>query len=101
MAFALPRAGGAVLVERFVQEETSGADARYAASQRRDISSVSDQLPWRRSTRCSANSCVEVASLPGGEMAVRDGKSATSPVLIFSAEEWTSFVSGVKAGEFG
>lgn len=60
------------------------------------------QLHWQRSSFCSANSCVEVASLPNGGMAVRDGKaSEVSPVLIFTAEEWTSFLSGVRAGEFG
>jgi hypothetical protein len=59
-------------------------------------------LAWRRSTWCSTQSCVEVADLPDGSVAVRDSKSAESGVaLIFSTDEWTSFVSGVKAGEFG
>jgi hypothetical protein len=58
-------------------------------------------LVWRKS--CSAHgSCVEVANLPIGDVAVRDGKTpGTSPVLVFSEDEWRSFVAGVKAGYFG
>ena len=63
---------------------------------------VAASMSWRRSSRCSASSCVEVAGLPGGSVAVRDGKSPDrTPVLIFSPDEWESFISGVKAGEFG
>jgi hypothetical protein len=40
--------------------------------------------------------------MPDGGVAVRDGKSPdVTPVLMFSADEWTAFISGVKAGEFG
>jgi Domain of unknown function (DUF397) len=86
-----------------VQKEISGAQARLAAPR---LGSAQDlaaaHLPWQRSTFCSANSCVEVASLPDGGTAVRDSKArGFSPVLVFTAQEWTSFVSGVKAGEFG
>jgi hypothetical protein len=56
---------------------------------------------WVRSSRCGgAGSCVEIADL-GAHVAVRDGKRPeSSPVLIFSDEEWLSFISGVKAGDF-
>jgi hypothetical protein len=58
-------------------------------------------LIWRRSTRCSTNSCVEVADLADGGVAIRDGKSgASSPILVFGGEEWRTFVADVKAGEF-
>lgn len=60
------------------------------------------QLTWRRSSSCSQDSCVEVADFPDGGVAVRDGKEPTSsPVLVFTAQEWEAFVVGVKAGEFG
>ena len=63
---------------------------------------IGQPIAWRRSSRCSTNSCVEVADLPGGSVAVRDSKaSGQSPVLIFETQEWQSFISGVKAGEFG
>jgi hypothetical protein len=56
---------------------------------------------WRRSTKCSTNSCVEVRDLPEGGKAVRDSKAGLrSPVLRFTAEEWSAFAQGVKAGEF-
>ena len=56
---------------------------------------------WRRSTKCSTNSCVEVRDLPEGGKALRDSKAgATGPVLLFTAEEWSAFAWGVKAGEF-
>jgi predicted secreted Zn-dependent protease len=58
-------------------------------------------LRWRRSTRCSTNSCVEVADLADGGAAIRDTKAgADGPILVFSGEEWRAFVAGVKAGEF-
>ena len=57
-------------------------------------------LVWR-SAQCSTNSCVEVADLAAGRVAVRDGKSGdNSSVLVFSGDEWRAFVAGVKAGEF-
>jgi hypothetical protein len=64
---------------------------------------VIDEIPyqWRRSAKCSTNSCVEVSDLPEREKAVRDGKSGgSSPVLRFTAEEWSAFTRAVKAGEF-
>jgi hypothetical protein len=86
-----------------VHKETSGAAARLTASRlgsAKDLATA--QLRWQRSSFCSANSCVEVASLPDGGTAVRDGKaSGISPVLVFTTEEWTAFLSGVRAGEFG
>jgi len=57
-------------------------------------------MAWRRSTRCSTNSCLEVADLPEGGVAIRDSKQPTS-VLFFSAQEWRAFLSGVYAREFG
>ena len=58
-------------------------------------------LSWR-SARCSTQSCVEVAELPEGGMAVRDGKLQDgSAVLVFTADEWRAFVAGVKLGDFG
>jgi Domain of unknown function (DUF397) len=58
------------------------------------------ELEWSRG--CGPHgSCVEIARLPGGQTAIRDGKAGdTGAVLLFSAEEWQSFTAGVKAGEF-
>jgi hypothetical protein len=86
-----------------VHEVTSGADAWLGASQQGSTDNLlTAQLPWQRSSLCSAGSCVEVASLPGGQTALRDSKAGESgAILVFSADEWASFVGGVRAGEFG
>ena len=38
--------------------------------------------------------------LPSGDVHVRDSKNTNVEPLRFSAEEWSDFVLGVKAGEF-
>jgi hypothetical protein len=40
-----------------------------------------------------------VANVPAA-IAVRDSKNPTGPVLIFSTDDWESFVVGAKDGEF-
>lgn len=74
-----------------------------AASHRRAVLSLrTSSIAWRRSSWCSTQSCVEVADLPDGGVAVRDSKlPADAAVLVFGTDEWNSFISGVKAGEFG
>ena len=54
---------------------------------------------WRTSTLCDLNGCVEVALLDD-QVAVRDSKDKSGPVLRFTAPEWTAFLGGVRAGEF-
>ncbi|KAB1934573.1 DUF397 domain-containing protein [Micromonospora sp. ALFpr18c] len=50
---------------------------------------------WRTSTRSSGNgNCVEVATVHG-QVAVRDSKDRSGPVLAFAASSWRSFVHGV------
>lgn len=57
---------------------------------------------WKSSQYCAGGSCVEVCQMANGHFAIRDGKDRySSPVLVFTAEEWLAFLSGVKAGEFG
>jgi hypothetical protein len=58
-----------------------------------------EQPVYRRSSFC-AGSCVEVAALADGQIALRDGKSPGLPPHIFTADEWDAFVAGVVAGEF-
>ncbi|TCK20753.1 DUF397 domain-containing protein [Pseudonocardia endophytica] len=55
---------------------------------------------FRRSSFCAAGSCVEVAALPGDEIALRDSKDDNSPLLRFTPEEWDAFVAGVLDGQF-
>lgn len=73
---------------------------------------------WRRSTRCEAGFCLEVAGTfvkstyssdtwncvearrpDEGTVWVRDSKlGESSPVLSFDAGAWTEFVDGLKGG---
>jgi hypothetical protein len=56
---------------------------------------------WIKSSLSYANgNCVEVASLPGGEIGVRNSRDSAGPVLKFTSEEWHAFLVGVRNGEF-
>jgi hypothetical protein len=54
---------------------------------------------WRKSSFCATGACVEVA-MKDDEFLVRDSKNDNSPILRFTAEEWSAFVAGINAGEF-
>jgi hypothetical protein len=55
---------------------------------------------WRKSTHSADAGCVEIARI-GASIGVRDTKDAGGgPVLVFTQEEWTAFLSGVQSGEF-
>ena len=56
---------------------------------------------WIKSSLSFSNSnCVEVASLSGGGIGVRDSKDTEGPVLRFTPDEWNAFLGGVRNGEF-
>ena len=56
---------------------------------------------WVKSSLSFCNSnCVEVASLPGGQVGVRHSKVAHGQVLRFTPDEWSAFLGGVRNGEF-
>ena len=56
---------------------------------------------WIKSSLSYANgNCVEVASLPGGEIGVRNSRNSGGPVLTFTRDEWHAFLGGVRNGEF-
>ena len=56
---------------------------------------------WIKSSLSFSNSnCVEVASLPAGEIGVRDSKDSEGPVLRFTSDEWHAFLGGARNGEF-
>jgi hypothetical protein len=56
---------------------------------------------WVKSSLSFANgNCVEVASLAGEHIGVRDSKDVTGPVLRFTPDEWHAFIGGVRNGEF-
>ncbi len=56
---------------------------------------------WIKSSLSFANGdCVEVASLPDGQIGVRDSKDASGPILRFTSAEWRAFLGGARNGEF-
>ncbi len=63
-----------------------------------------DHLPgarWRKSRVSNpSGSCVEIAELPGGAVAVRNSRHPSGPALIYTRAEVAAFLIGVKSGEF-
>jgi predicted secreted Zn-dependent protease len=56
---------------------------------------------WRKSSYSdNGGNCVEVATNPPHIVAMRDSKNPAGPALSVSAQAWSSFVRGIKHGEF-
>lgn len=57
-------------------------------------------LEFKKSSFCQGCfGCVEVA-FGEGEVHVRNSTDPAKQVVVFNHEEWATFVSGIKAGEF-
>lgn len=59
-------------------------------------------VEWRKSRRSGpqGGQCVEIAHLPGGQVAIRNSRHPAGPALVFTSSEWAAFVGGVKDGDF-
>ena len=56
---------------------------------------------WVKSSFSFSNgNCIEVASLYGGAVGIRDSKDTEGLVLRFTQPEWHAFLGGVRDGEF-
>lgn len=61
-----------------------------------------DALEFRKSTLSGGDQeCVEVAVTSDGGRAVRDSKNPDGAMLEFTRGEWSAFIKGAVAGEFG
>ena len=56
---------------------------------------------WRKSRVSNpSGSCVEIAELPGGKVAVRNSRDKSGPALIYPRADLAAFLRGAKNGEF-
>jgi hypothetical protein len=56
---------------------------------------------WKKSQRSnSQGACVELADLPGDEVAVRNSRFPSGPALIYTRAEIDAFIRGAKDGDF-
>lgn len=57
------------------------------------------ELAWHVAANCDGGSCIQVAA--AGELIVLgDSKSPEGPLLSYSRDEWETFVTAIKHGEF-
>ena len=56
-------------------------------------------MTWRRASRCSDGTCVEVA-VADEFVLIRDSKDQSGPVLRFTHSEWSAFARAIRDGEF-
>jgi hypothetical protein len=60
-----------------------------------------NHVSWFKSRHSNpSGNCVEVASLPSGEIAVRNSRFPGGPVLLYTQAEIAAFLQGAKDGEF-
>lgn len=57
---------------------------------------------WTQASACGPDggNCVEVNLSVAGRVAIRDSKRSRSPVLVFDDQEWLSFLTAARAGQY-
>ncbi|MET8677928.1 DUF397 domain-containing protein [Streptomyces sp. NPDC004647] len=60
-----------------------------------------DGAVWKKSTYSNpSGNCLELARLPGGDIALRNSRDPGGPALICTRDEIAMFLFGAKDGEF-
>jgi hypothetical protein len=58
-------------------------------------------IPWRISSFSGNNgTCVEVAALPNGHIALRNSTHPDAATVLFTHAQINAWIQGIKAGEF-
>lgn len=58
-------------------------------------------VAWQKSRRSNpSGNCVELAALPGGEVAVRNSRDPEGPALVYTVDEIAAFLAGARDGDF-
>jgi hypothetical protein len=57
-------------------------------------------VQWRKSSRSSNGTCVELARLSDGSIGVRNSNEPDAAMVRFTPIEISAFLQGAKAGEF-
>jgi len=55
---------------------------------------------WRTALRCNGGACVRVAATEYGIL-LGSSRQPGGPVLSYTPEEWHTFVTAIKKGDFG
>jgi hypothetical protein len=63
------------------------------------VSEINSAPEWRRGSKCSGGTCVEVAKVDD-QYLIRDSKNPELTAHSFTEAEWSAFVAGIKADEF-
>ncbi|MEW2633041.1 DUF397 domain-containing protein [Streptomyces sp. NPDC048389] len=63
--------------------------------------SALEPVAWIKSSHSNATgNCVEMATLPGDRIAIRNSRDPQGPALVCTRDEFAEFVAGVRAGGF-
>ncbi len=61
--------------------------------------SVPENITWRKARACEGGACVMVAR-QGESVLIRSNADPGSPISVFTREEWSAFIDGIKLGDF-